>query len=343
MFNTDYFKKVCSSLIDNIPLNKYKNRPLKIKLVLDGGAFNGSNLIGAFYFLKELEKRQILIIEKVSGCSAGCILGFLYLIDRLDIAVNSYKNVISNLNNTTTIDLNTLITHTLSELYKTYHETESDTDKKKNNYDNVNTKLLQILNNRFYVTYHNIKLNKKRIKYKYKNIEDVMETINRSCFIPFFTNKTFLCKGKYFDGIMPYFFENENRGITKNNSNPSTKILYLRLTNISQLSTIFFVNCEKNNSERILKGMLDIHQFFITNNKTVMCQYLEQFSTSDLIYQQIKRFCEKVIITLMCAIYNFSFMIPNDLHKNVIYKILSSNIRNTFEILIRESISNSCY
>ena len=89
--------------------------------------------------------------------------------------------------------------------------------------------------------------------------------------------------------------------------------------------------------------MLDIHQFFITNNKTVMCQYLEQFSTSDLIYQQIKRFCEKVIITLMCAIYNFSFMIPNDLHKNVIYKILSSNIRNTFEILIRESISNSCY
>ena len=48
-------------LIDNLP-DDIKNvpEPVVIDLVLDGGVFNGSYLVGALYFLKEMEKRKYI-------------------------------------------------------------------------------------------------------------------------------------------------------------------------------------------------------------------------------------------------------------------------------------------
>ena len=39
-------------LIENLPEDK--NKLQQVDLVLDGGAFNGSYLVGALYFLKEM-------------------------------------------------------------------------------------------------------------------------------------------------------------------------------------------------------------------------------------------------------------------------------------------------
>ena len=73
-------------LIDNLPDNiKNTKKPLQIDLVLDGGIFNGSYLVGALYFLKEMERRNYIKIDRISGCSIGSIVAFLYYIDGLDL------------------------------------------------------------------------------------------------------------------------------------------------------------------------------------------------------------------------------------------------------------------
>ena len=55
-------KKTIKKIIKNIP--KSHNIQI-IDLVLDSGFFNGSYLIGALYFLKELEYKKILKIHKI--------------------------------------------------------------------------------------------------------------------------------------------------------------------------------------------------------------------------------------------------------------------------------------
>ena len=85
-----------NKLIENLP-DEIKNRkePETIDLVLDGGVFNGSYHIGALYFLKEMERRKYIKINRISGCSVGSIVAFLYFIDGLDLMPKLY-DIISN-------------------------------------------------------------------------------------------------------------------------------------------------------------------------------------------------------------------------------------------------------
>ena len=82
---------------------KNSTTPLRLDLVLDGGIFNGSYLVGAMYFLKEMEKRKYITVERISGSSIGSIVAFLYYIDALDmmpqlydIVKNEFKRIIIN-------------------------------------------------------------------------------------------------------------------------------------------------------------------------------------------------------------------------------------------------------
>ena len=82
--------------IKNLP-EKLKNnkKPLQLDLVLDGGVFNGSYLVGALYFLKEMEKQNYIKINRISGCSIGSVIAFMYTIDCLDVSEEFY-NIIFN-------------------------------------------------------------------------------------------------------------------------------------------------------------------------------------------------------------------------------------------------------
>ena len=50
-------------LMDNLPENiTNRKKPLKLDLILGGGAFNGSYILGALFFLKELERKKYIIL-----------------------------------------------------------------------------------------------------------------------------------------------------------------------------------------------------------------------------------------------------------------------------------------
>ena len=136
----DYVNK----LIENLP-DDFKNNanPLIIDLVLDGGIFNGSYLVGALYFLKEMEKRNYIRIERISGCSIGSIAAFLYFIDGLELMSTLYNTVHThfkqNYNLTVIKEMKSLLNHHIPD----------DICKK--------------VNNKLYITYYNIKKQNKII------------------------------------------------------------------------------------------------------------------------------------------------------------------------------------
>ena len=79
-------EETTNKLIEFLP-NTSKNIG-KIDLVLESGAFNGSYLVGALFFLKEMEKKKYIYVDRISGCSIGALIGFLYFIN--SFFINSF-------------------------------------------------------------------------------------------------------------------------------------------------------------------------------------------------------------------------------------------------------------
>ena len=87
-----------TSLIENIPVEQFPNGKItEIDLVLDGGAFNGIYMLGALFYIKELETQNKIKITRISGCSIGAVMGLMYLLNRLDLAMEliiiSFTNI----------------------------------------------------------------------------------------------------------------------------------------------------------------------------------------------------------------------------------------------------------
>ena len=86
------YNNFCNKLIDN--LNKNENKVIVIDLILDGGAFKGTYLLGALYYLKVLQERKFIKINRVSGCSIGALLGCLFLLNKLELfEKNDFKKL----------------------------------------------------------------------------------------------------------------------------------------------------------------------------------------------------------------------------------------------------------
>ena len=297
----DYVNK----LIENLP-DDFKNNtnPLIIDLVLDGGIFNGSYLVGALYFLKEMEKRNYIRIERISGCSIGSIAAFLYFIDGLDLMSTLYNTVHlhfkQNYNLTVIKDLKTLLNQHIPD----------DICKK--------------VNNKLYITYYNIKKQDKIVKFKYKTVDKIIEAIIKSSFVPCLIDGNILYQNKYIDGINPYIFKKE----------VSKKILYLDLFGYDKIGNLLNVKNEKTNFHRILSGLLDIHNFFIKKSNTQMCSFVNDWSISNISFNYLKFVIEKCCIYMTyLLLYAQKHMSPS-FQESFIYKILSKLIKETFIILL---------
>ena len=139
-------------LIQNLPEEKKKLQHLD--LVLDGGAFNGSYLVGALYFLKEMERRNYIKVERISGCSIGSVVALLYYIDSLDLMPKLYEIANNEFKAKHTLSIIKSLKILLQE--RIPHD------------------ICSKLNNKLFICYHDIKKRKKIVKYNYKNIDDII-------------------------------------------------------------------------------------------------------------------------------------------------------------------------
>jgi|LakMenE01Jun11ns_1017448.scaffolds.fasta_scaffold9933266_3 hypothetical protein len=291
-----------NNLIENLPESS-KNLG-KIDLVLDGGIFNGSYLVGALYFLKEMEKRNYVKIDRISGCSVGSIIGFLYYIDALDLMPKLYERVNLEFKNNFTLT-------TIKKL-KRYL--------KKRIPDDICFKV----NNKLFICYNDIKKREKIIKSNYKNQDEIIDTIIKSCFIPFVIDNNMLYKNKYIDGINAYIFEKV----------PSKKILYMDLLGYDKFTYTLNIKNEKTNFHRILSGLLDIHCFFIKGSNTSMCSYVNDWNIIYYLNNKIKYIFEKFIVYIIYFINYYKKYMSDDINENVFVKITSKILYDIFCIFL---------
>jgi hypothetical protein len=292
-------------LIENLPDDlKNSKTPLRIDLVLDGGIFNGSYLVGALCFLKEMEKRNYIIIERISGCSIGSVVAFLYFIDALDEMPKLYDIVKNE--------------------FKEKYRLPTIKEIKKHLQNKIPENICEKINGRLYICYNNIKKGSKTIKSQYKNVDEIMNTIIKSCFIPYLIDSEILYEGKYIDGINPYIFSQE----------PNKKILFLDLFGYDKIGNLLNVKNEKTNYHRILSGLLDIHNFYIKQTNTQMCSYVNDWSFTNMGFNYIKILIEKMLIYITYFLIYFKNKIPATFETTVLYKILSKITHEIFIIIL---------
>jgi hypothetical protein len=292
--------------IKNLPeeLKNTKN-PIKLDLVLDGGIFNGSYLVGALYFLKEMEKRNYVKICRISGCSIGSIVAFVYLIDCLDISESFYNIIFEQLKKTYNLNINQAL-HSILE-------------------DKIPDDICSKVNNKLYITYTNIEKRKSKVKCTYKNKEDIINTIIKSSYIPFLMDGNILFENKYIDGINPYIFKTRN----------DRKILHLDLFGYDKIKYLINIKNEKTNFHRILSGLLDIHNFFIKQTNTDMCSYVNEWSLFNKTRIFLKTIVEKIVIYFIYLVFLIKKYTPHKIKDYTLYKILSKITYETYVILLQ--------
>jgi hypothetical protein len=294
-----------NKLIENLP-DDLKNCecPLKIDLILDGGLFNGSYLVGCLYFLKEMEKRNYIKIERISGCSVGSIVAFMYFIDGLDLMSQLYTSILED--------------------FKKNHNLEFI--KKLKNYlgNKIPDDVCNQINGRLFITYNNIKKGTKIVKSTYKSVDEIINSIIKSCYIPYLIDGNILYDNKSMDGINPYIFKIE----------PNKKILYLDLFGYDKIGNLLNVKNEKSNFHRILSGLLDVHSFYIKQTNTQMCSYVNDWSIRNILFNYIKLLFEKICVYIVYFLIYIKNHMPKEIENSIFYKIFSKITKDIFVIVL---------
>jgi hypothetical protein len=293
-----------NKLIENLP-DEIKNRtvPEEIDLVLDGGVFNGSYHVGALYFLKEMERRKYIKINRISGCSVGSIVAFLYFIDGLDLMAKLYDIISNEFKNKMQLSC-------LKEIKKHIEE-------------RIPKDILEKVNNKLFISYNNIKTGKKKIKSSYKSVDDIINTVIKSSYIPYLIDGNLLYENKYIDGMIPFIFKER-----------FNKILYLDLYGSDKVGYLFNVKNEKTNFHRILSGLLDIHGFYIKQCNTSMCSYVNDWNYGNIAFNNLKLLFEKVCIYIIHLIIYIKSKVPEEFKENIVYKIMAKISYDVFVIII---------
>lgn len=287
-------QEITKKIIDSIPISEKKRETIDI--ILDGGIFNGSYLAGSLFFVKEMEREGFYKVNRISSYSIGAIVAILFHIDRLDMVLDIYQYSIQHIGKKQNIDiLNHLIEMISHCLPENIHET---------------------ISNKVFISYYNVKKNKKIIKRKYKDKEDLLETVRKTCFFPLFLNGELFYKNRYVDGMSPYIFpRNKNR------------IIYIQLLSFDKIIDSFCINGEKTNMSRILYGLLDMHSLYL-NKKTDFCKYMDNFTIKIWLFNIIKTFFEKILLLVLFI----SCKVGENYYKNLeLYKTIKHFFSNLFK------------
>ena len=273
------------------------NFSFNLDLVLEGGCMNGAYEIGGLILIKELEKLKYFKIKRVSGASVGAYAGLLYLIDKLHVYVEEYEIMKEGFRETLTLE-----------------KLEQQLRKLVYNLSDKEFKSLQ--KNKLYIRFYDVNTQECILKYKYKTREELIETILKSCHMPFLINgKMFYEKDKkqYIDGGMPYIFNDlemkQNR-----------KTLYMTLTRYDKIKSILNVSNEKTIHGRVLEGIIDTYNFFLKNRMTDMCSYVEEWGIPETLRYSIFNYAYKLLVYVIYILYKIHEYIFPYISETPLYK-----------------------
>jgi hypothetical protein len=302
-----------AKFINNLPDNLLNVKtPIRLDVVLEGGLFNGSFHAGALFFLKEMENRKLVKVERISGASIGSLMAFLYFSNNLSIISELYHLIYTTFKKTRNLKI-------IKQLKQILHGKLSEN-------------ICEQVNKRLYISYYNATTGKKYIKKTYKTVDILINTIVKSCFLPYLIDGNMLYENKYVDGINPHIFKKEQ----------AKKILYVDLFGYDKLFHFFNIKNEKSNDHRMLAGLLDIHNFFVKQHSTSMCSYVDNWNITHHLYYYIKILIEKLYIYFIITLSHIKQMIPFNVTSSIIYKIVYKIVLKTLPDVIVLLLDTYC-
>jgi len=292
-----------TSLIENIPK---ANIPSEIDLVLDGGAFNGLYMLGCLFYLKELENREKLQIKRVSGCSIGSVLGLVFILNKLDVALDVCKDAFKYLRRHQDLKKFVVI------FKERFNEIVDDSD-------------IGILNGRFYLTYFDAIKGKQIIKKTYQSKQDLLDCILKSLYVPYIIDRNITDSDGCIDGAFPYMFKKKEG---------KRKILFINLQSWDKIMKMLYIKNENNIYPRVFEGLMDAHNFFNTNKSNNLCSYVNDWGVVDIILFRMRESIYTVLIYILGIGLQLDDLIPTK-WKNI--PIIQKNM-SIFKNLWRDMI-----
>jgi len=264
----DIFNKQINIMIDNLEvLPKLGD----VNLVFEGGSLNGYYLIGVAMFLKELERRGVMRVAKVSGTSVGAYIGFHYLNDSLSASythsLNAKPSVIERLN-------------------LSYYKEAVACD--------VSGVKPNAFNGRLFITYYDVIPERKRVvQSEYADVSDLRDALCSTAYLPVLMDggMTFLRRGgrQCIDGGLPFLFED--------------KTLYVKLSGWNKLGNMFSHRGEKNGRGRVCEGIVSAYNFFLYGETgSDMCSWVANWSTTDRIVYGLKEVFCLIVSLIVCVV-----------------------------------------
>jgi hypothetical protein len=298
-----------SQLMENMPSDFINQKCQDIDLIVEGGAFNGAYLIGAYYFLKELEYRKHVKVHRISCCSVSSLCSMAYILDKLELYNEVYKLCSESFRETGTLNI-------YEKVFDIFRE-------------NIDEDAYKKLNGRLYITYNNIQTYKQVTCCKFKSNNHVFETIYRSGFIPYMINKSIAKDGKYIDGFSPYFFKAQIR---------NRRTMYICLVNwgnIENLTSTMSVKNEVNSIRRVIAGTLDTHNFFMTDIPTQMCCYVDNMPITTMVQIELKKVFTYALMFALSIIVFIIKNAPKNTRKMLIFKVGKAITEETYKVFIQ--------
>ncbi len=287
-------------LLENVPKPQ---KPQRLDLVLDGGAFNGSYMAGGLMFIKAMESNKYVKVERISSCSIGSVCGLLYHLNEIELFETFYEHVRDVFHKNKNLNM--------------FDDCFSIVRKK------IPKNFCKKIKDRLIITYYNANTLEKVVQTQYKNIDELLETIRRSCYVPFMMGDQILCRDVYMDGFTPYVLQPID----------DKKILHFDLYGRDMLSFLFTIKNEITNRHRMLSGMLDVHLFFIKNTSTQMCSYINNPSILFIVNNYIKLLCENIIIYIVYLYMRLCSVLKSNnitCEKSFIFDLFIHLIRETY-------------
>ena len=260
-------------LIDELPIT---NKTQKLDLVFEGGLFNGSYLIGALYYLRELELRNRICIDRISGCSVGSLTALVYFSNTYHLLEPIYTLTYRHFKKTNNVNI---FNHIFAQLRP--HLTPA---------------IMAGLNGRLFITYYNVKHNEQVVRHKYRSVEDLFDVIRKSCYCPYVIDHSFLYKKKYVDGFYPYIFP----------CVAGKKVMHFNIHRFDKLFHGISIKNEKTNYRRIIAGILEAHTFFAYGHATSICSYVNDWTVIDYAEHWMYLAVLKMIVCLLHKMYKLT-------------------------------------
>ena len=290
-----YFNNYINSLIENIDSQKFNQT---YNLLLDGGAFNGGYMFGSLIFIKQLENKNFIKINKISGTSIGSIIGLAYITNTLNKLIVIFNNILLN------YKINHNFSNLKSEIKKFINEITIDFNK---------------INNKLFITYYDSENINQVVISTFKNKEELIDILLRSSHIPFLIDGNAFNNERYIDGITPYLLKDNNKTLSINIGSPKI------------CKDILFTKNEKNVWTRLMCGVNETNNFF-SNKSSFLISEIDKWSIIDYFYF---RWRDIIFIILIFILKNYEFIImyiPNSI-KNNLYLI---HLKNQIIKIIKE-------